>query len=423
MKSTVFRNCNSSLRHGAREKLDLPMRCRFDAFSIPPFRVSTRRVLPVLLLLLVLRLNLVACAEPDGADGPAAADARSGGEPAERLDASAGPVSAPDLGPPDAAVLDPGAPDTTTPAVTPADATQRDAAPPDAGLVSDPLAVALGVGAGVSSAELVTTITDLQALGTRYTYSDGDEAARDYLSARLRAYGYEPELDAFTFRGETAENLIARKAGTEQPEVVFIFSAHYDSTSEEPDSSAPGADDNASAVAVVLEAARLLADVPLRHSVWFVLTAAEEQGSVGSAHLARRLATEHVDVQGVIAPDMIGYWPLGDDDAFDILGDTDSAALVDHMAQVADALGVAYKRWIEHEYCYGDDHTMFQEAGFPAISPMDCVEAHNLPATRETLGHYHRSTDTLETLHIPFTTRVAAVIVATLTDLAVPQRP
>jgi Zn-dependent M28 family amino/carboxypeptidase len=304
--------------------------------------------------------------------------------------------------------------------VTPdAAATAPDAAVPDAAqpqAPADPLALA----GEVRQETLAEHIEALAALGTRFTYSDGDERARDLLVDRLGALGYETELDAFRFAGEDAENIIARKVGVTTPDVVYIFSAHYDSTSESPETSAPGADDNASGVAAVLEAARVLADVPLESSVWFVLTAAEEQGSVGSAHLARRLKTERTDVRGVIAPDMIGYWPLGDDDALDLLGDMGSVALVDRMAALADALGVPYKRFIEHEYCYGDDHTNFQEAGFPAISPMDCVEAHNIPASGETLGHYHRSSDTLETLHLPFTTRVAGLIVATLADLAVP---
>jgi Zn-dependent M28 family amino/carboxypeptidase len=245
-----------------------------------------------------------------------------------------------------------------------------------------------------------------------------DQAA-DYLASELEASGATVTRHRFSLAGEKAQfqNVVAR-FGPQNGAPLILLGAHYDAHGD-----FPGADDNASGVAAVLEAARVLADVPLESSVWFVLTAAEEQGSVGSAHLARRLKTERVDVRGVIAPDMIGYWPLGDDDALDLLGDMGSVALVDRMAALADALGVPYKRWIEHEYCYGDDHTNFQEAGFPAISPMDCVEAHNIPPSGETLGHYHRSSDTLDTLHLPFTTRVAGLIVATLADLAVPAAP
>jgi Zn-dependent M28 family amino/carboxypeptidase len=187
--------------------------------------------------------------------------------------------------------------------------------------------------------------------------------------------------------------------------------------------SAPGADDNATGVAAVLEAARVMSPHAFEHDVWFVLTAAEEQGSLGSKHMVGWLKTQGVNVKGVIAPDMIGYWPKGEQDQFDILGDPASSFLVDKVSDVATRQGVAHKKYIEHTYCYGDDHTNFQEAGFPAITPMDCVEAHNISGSMEDTPHYHRPTDTLATLHMGFTTKVVGVITTTLAELAVPARP
>lgn len=289
------------------------------------------------------------------------------------------------------------------------------AADTPAGDPPDPYALA----AEVSEAELEASIRDLVAFGTRHTDTDGDDRARDWLVERLEGLGLVAEVDAFDFRTGTSANVIARKDGVATPEAVWIFSAHYDSTSEDPDVSAPGADDNASAVAAVLEAARILGPHTFRESVWFVLTGAEEQGARGARHLVERLEGEGVEVRGVVAPDMIGYWPLGDGDAFDILGDEGSEALAADMAEVADTLGVANKVWIQHDYCYGDDHTWYQDAGWPALSPMDCVEAHN-GLSDETLPHYHRTSDTFETLHLPFTAKVARTIVAALAGWAGP---
>jgi len=285
-----------------------------------------------------------------------------------------------------------------------------DAFVPDAGTGPiDPLDLAREV----SLDELTRTISDLQAMGTRHTNTDGDDVARAYLTTRLEEYGLVVEEDPFVADSAPAANLIARKDGILEPGVVWILSAHYDSTSDLPYSVAPGADDNASAVAALLEAARILQPLRFRYSLWFVLTGAEEQGSLGSAHLARWLVDEPVEVRGINAPDMIGYWPLGNDDLFDILGDPASAHLVAQMADIAEALGVAHKTFIEHGYCYGDDHTMYQEAGLPAFTTMDCVEAHNLPAaTGETTPHYHDGSDTIDTLHLPFTARVVGVMVA-----------
>ena len=279
---------------------------------------------------------------------------------------------------------------------------------------TDPLDLA----AETSREEIEATIRDLEDLGTRYTFAPGNADAQDYLVDRMAEYGFVVERDPFDVGTTEAANLIARKPGVGGGDAVWIYSAHYDSTSTEPETFAPGADDNASGVAGVLEAARILAERDLDDSVWFVFTGAEEQGSLGSEHMVQWLLEQDVAVQGVIAPDMIGYWPLGDDDLLDILGDEESEHLVLSMSEVATALGVAHKTWIQHTYCYGDDHTNFQEAGLPAITPMDCVEAHNVPNSGESTPHYHRTTDTVDSLHLPFTTQVAGLIVATLADLA-----
>jgi hypothetical protein len=280
----------------------------------------------------------------------------------------------------------------------------------------DPTALA----ASVSESELTGSIKALEGMGTRFTTGDGDDRAKDYLVDRFAAMGLTAELDPFPALNETANNIIVKHPGVTTPEIVYIFSAHYDSTSNLPMTDAPGADDNATGVAAVLEAARVMTPHAFEHSIWFVLTAAEEQGSLGSKHMTTWMPSSGFEFHGVIAPDMIGYWPKGDADEMDILGDTASSFMVDHMADVATRMGVPHKTYIQHDFCYGDDHTSFQEAGIPAISPMDCVEAHNVAGSDEDTPHYHAPSDKFETLHMPKTTKVAGVIVATLAELAVP---
>jgi hypothetical protein len=267
--------------------------------------------------------------------------------------------------------------------------------------------------ASVSEDALRSSIEALQDFGTRSVGTPGHDEAQAWIADQMESLGLAVELDAFSVGSEDCANVIGRLEGSDSAR-VWIFSAHFDSTSPLADTLAPGADDNASGVAAVLEAARILAQVHPRDTIWFVAMDAEELGSLGSAHLAEVLGDEAVDVQGVIAPDMIGYWPLGSDDAFDILGDDESEWMVEDMATTADALGVGNKTWIQHRYCYGDDHTSFQDAGFPAVSPMDCVEAHNVPSSGEETPHYHQTSDTVDTLDLGFTRRVVGVVVATL---------
>jgi hypothetical protein len=269
----------------------------------------------------------------------------------------------------------------------------------------------------VSADRLLADIQTLEGFGSRHVEAEGHDLSRDWLVSELEGMGLEVELHSFTQSGVSGENVIARLPG-EADGGIWIYSAHYDSTSNEPTTAAPGADDNASAVAAVLEAGRILGPLGRRDAIWLVLTDAEESGSLGSLTLAEELAAAGEPVRGVIAPDMIGYWPLGEGDAFDILGDRSSEWMVDGMSEVADRLGVAHKTWIEHGYCYGDDHTRFQEEGIPAISPMDCVEAHNVPSSGEHTPHYHKTSDTSETLHLPFTAKVAGVVLVSLAEWA-----
>lgn len=273
--------------------------------------------------------------------------------------------------------------------------------------LADPLPLA----ADIDEDELAAHIQALQDLGTRFTGTDGEADTQAWLVDALEGLGWEADLAPFSWRGGLSANVIARKDGA--TDAVWIYSAHYDSTSESPEAAAPGADDNASAVAAGLDIARILGPRSLRDDVWIVFTGAEEQGAKGGAAMVDLVVAEGADVRGVVAPDMIGYWPLGDGDAFDILGDDGSADLAASMAEVADTLGVANKVWIDHTYCYGDDHTKYQEADIPALSPMDCVESHN-GVNDEDLPHYHRSTDTIDTLHLGFTARVSGVLVAAL---------
>jgi hypothetical protein len=280
----------------------------------------------------------------------------------------------------------------------------------------DPICLA----GGVSGDEVRTSIWDLESFGTRYTITSGNAQARAYLMTRLQEYGYSPELDPFEVDGHSTANIIARKAGKTEPDEVVIFSAHYDSNSETPETQAPGADDNASGVAAVLEAARLLASHDFRSTIWFVMTSGEDQGGLGAKHMITWMKAQNIKVRAVLAPDMIAYWPLEDNDFVDILGDRNSETLVNRVASLSTELKLPYKPWINHAYCYGDDHTYFQEAGYPAMTLMDCVEAHNVPTSGETLPYYHKTTDTLETLYLPFTNRVVMLHVAAIADFAQP---
>jgi hypothetical protein len=272
----------------------------------------------------------------------------------------------------------------------------------------------------VDQASATRVVQELVAFGTRYTGTTGCDASAQWIFDELAALGYAPVFEDFTWGADTLRNVSARKVGLVRPGETWLLVAHYDSTSTAPAVDAPGADDNASGVAAVLEAARALA--PLRHeaTIEFLLTAGEEQGLLGSAHDAQAALDAGETIAGVINHDMIAYWPTGWARDLDVNGDVDGFFLAQAYESAAGAHvpGVPVDARDDWGVC-GDDQVSYAVRGFPAIIVMDCREAH-LGQDGETTPHYHRTSDTIATLDLPRMTEVIRATTATAATLAVP---
>jgi acetylornithine deacetylase/succinyl-diaminopimelate desuccinylase-like protein len=109
----------------------------------------------------------------------------------------------------------------------------------------------------------------------------GNRKASQFLFDTYKSFGYEPEYQWFEPRnaldGRTA-NVIATLRGTSDPDLVYVVSSHYDSVE-----AGPGADDDSSGTAALLEAARVLANHPLPATVVFASFTGEEGGLLGVA--------------------------------------------------------------------------------------------------------------------------------------------
>jgi Zn-dependent M28 family amino/carboxypeptidase len=132
------------------------------------------------------------------------------------------------------------------------------------------------------------------------------QAAGDYVLAELRAAGTTPEAQAFVVDGITHRNFIARFGPAEGP--LIVIGAHYDSCGQ-----TPGADDNASGVAGLLELARLLAMNPPPHPVELVAFTLEEPPYFRTEHMgsfqhARALAHSGREVRLMVSLEMIGFF-------------------------------------------------------------------------------------------------------------------
>lgn len=158
--------------------------------------------------------------------------------------------------------------------------------------------------------------TRLEDFYTRFTPTDSNRSARDWIKNKFLSFGYT-DVDFQYFLAtrewmnvinEPAWNVICTKPGNEKPDELIIIGGHYDSyTSNSYTYPAPGADDNASGIAVVLELARVFKDYDFKRSIMFVAFGAEEQGLDGAYHMAEELLEESVDVMFVLNYDVISY--------------------------------------------------------------------------------------------------------------------
>ncbi len=281
----------------------------------------------------------------------------------------------------------------------------------------------------VSQTELYNTIRDLQddpdrggydALGTRYSYSSKFVARRDYVKYRLQALGLSVRFDHFTLSGVGLDNIEATLPGRgPDPSIIYIACSHYDSISHNSDPyvTAPGADDNGSGTAGVIEVARVLGAYHFKHTLRFVTFPGEEQGIYGSQYYAYRAynSNPRADIRGVVNLDMVA-WDSNHDHQMEIHAGTNSnsqpvgAAFRDAITAYGLNLSPAY-------YTQGSltfsDHSRFWNYSFPAIL---AIERYN----GDFNTNYHSSNDTLSTLDLGYARAFVQATVATLARFAEP---
>jgi len=133
----------------------------------------------------------------------------------------------------------------------------------------------------------------------------GNKLASEYLFNAYTSFGYTPEYQWFSPRnalgGQTA-NVVATLKGTVNPELVYVVSSHYDSVAI-----GPGADDDTSGTAALLETARMLAGHAMPATIVFASFTGEEAGLLGSREFVRRAVDGHMQIVGALNNDMVGW--------------------------------------------------------------------------------------------------------------------
>jgi hypothetical protein len=210
-------------------------------------------------------------------------------------------------------------------------------------------------------------------LQTRSYNTTQMQTATQYVYDRFVEYGLtDVHFDTFTYNGYTIRNVVGVKTGATYPTRLYMVCGHLDSTSPQSDTLAPGAEDNCSGSVGVLEAARLLGHARTDATIYFVCFTAEEQGLIGSEHLATIADQQNWDLRGVLNMDMIGYDRAGAPDLWveGFYGNSGSVALMDALETVANT----YTDMSVYRYPqdgWGSDHESFNGHGFPAILAID----------------------------------------------------
>ncbi|MEW6456435.1 MAG: M20/M25/M40 family metallo-hydrolase [Acidobacteriota bacterium] len=256
-------------------------------------------------------------------------------------------------------------------------------------------------------------IKDLENFKTRYASTLNCELAGDYIYNYFHQLGLNVEFDPFIFKNYQTRNVIGILEGKTNPEAIYIICAHYDSYSKNAKISAPGADDNASGTATMMEIARILSEYFFDFSIKFIAFSAEEWGLYGSKHYAEKARTRGERIEGVINLDMIGYADLIPEDLNIILNRFSSWLADRFMLASQSYFPYSITKNLDPSFVYSD-HSPFWDKGYDAILGIEDYKINN--------PYYHTEYDRLETLNSEFLSSSGTLALISIADLSQPIR-
>lgn len=266
-------------------------------------------------------------------------------------------------------------------------------------------------------------------------------AIKDTIEDRFRGYDLFTSRHQFTYQGYQGHNILGKLHGTNNGEATFVVDAHFDGVEN-----SPGADDNASGMAGVLEAARILSQYNFESSVKFISFDQEEEGIVGSQRYVRSGIRDYENIEGVFNFEMIGYYseepntqefPNGFGFAYpeiynEVRQDSFRGDFITNVAnKSSSSLKQSYDSAAENyvpdldvislevpgngdQQGYRDfrrsDHSSFWDSGYQALMITNTSEFRN--------DNYHTPGDSMETLNFRFMSNVVKATVGAICEEA-----
>ena len=331
--------------------------------------------------------------------------------------------------------------------------------------------------AEINPKNIENTIRKLVSFGTRNTLSDQNDpnrgigAARDWLYAEFQKAAAQSEgrmtVEKQTFEQAKAQrvpqptmltNIVATLKGAQPESVnrVYVVSGHYDSMCGSPTDAkcdAPGANDDASGTAAVLEMARVMARYKFDATVVFMTVPGEEQGLLGATYFAEQAKKNNMDIEGMFTNDIVGN-SLGGNGVRDphtvrvfsegvpsnetpqeattrrsVGGENDSQSrqLARFIKEIGERYVAGMKVWMIYRrdrYGRGGDHQPFLERGFSAVRFTEPNENYQHQHQNVRTENGVRYGDLPEFVDFAYIANVARVNAAALAALAsAPARP
>ncbi|WP_250254218.1 M20/M25/M40 family metallo-hydrolase [Chryseobacterium sp. Marseille-Q3244] len=245
----------------------------------------------------------------------------------------------------------------------------------------------------VSQTNITTNLTDFENLGVKTTGSTANTNALNWIKNKYISYGYaasQIEEDPFSFGNTNSKNLVITKTGTVYPDKYVIICGHYDTIY------GPGVSDNGSGTSILLEAARILKDVPTEYSIKFIHFSGEEQGLKGSYHYADYIAyqgnTRKLDIKLVLNIDQVGG-QLGNNNNTivcekDISGMSgNNAASATATQELAVCTGLYSPLQTFTSNAYSSDYIPFEAKGYTITGFYEYIRSENEHSTADTFAN------------------------------------
>ncbi|MES2780156.1 MAG: M20/M25/M40 family metallo-hydrolase [Bacteroidota bacterium] len=247
-----------------------------------------------------------------------------------------------------------------------------------------------------------------EVIESRFATHPGNNLAAEYIKQTVIGYGFNVQDIPFSSSGR---NIVAFKNGTDIITQAYILSAHYDCVGNAT-MQFQGADDNASGVAALLEAARVLQSINFPYTIILAFWDEEENGLLGSKAFAPDGPLGFWDVKAALNLDMIGY--DGNHDSLAMIHTFpvgNSVSLADKLMEMSLTYEMGLHTLIKNPGDKSTDHQSFWSVGATAVGLTEDYDHDFNP-------NWHLWGDSIENMHLPYFTQMSKLAIVSICDIS-----